>query len=333
MPEPHAANNVLPFSTQTSAAARREKVSTNNQALLDECRDRLAHGVATAFAENLTQIYNNLIRLAESTTRLERQHVYFATERFLSAHSQELLEQFRGSFVQTFDQNISGHGQGSTGTGVHQDDELSLVDETDFERELFIGKLTSRATYNCSHQLMALNRRMAVLMQVPQVGQDDDPLYPKYVFDAMLDAVRTLAADAQIALPLLHQFELHPSSRLQNIYKSIKQFLIENGILPKIPLGGEPIADVGTQAQPGGQRDTPPLVAVDAAAPAANESDVFAQLVDRLQGSTLPAGSGASHSRISGDKAWSAYADAGLQHGNGLDGTTGHAGYHEKNED
>jgi hypothetical protein len=74
--------------------------------LLAGCRDRLAHGVATAFAEDMAGAAANFVTLADRATRADAQDRYFAAHRMLTRRGQDLLQQFRQEFVSSCDQTL-----------------------------------------------------------------------------------------------------------------------------------------------------------------------------------------------------------------------------------
>jgi hypothetical protein len=104
-------------------------------------------------------------------------------------------------------------------------------------RDLAIDKLSARAACNCANQLTALERRMATLLHLTRVGQDENPLYPRALFKAMLAALGELGVTDQLALTLLQEFERQTSVELPGIYNELNRELVEGGVLPKIPVG------------------------------------------------------------------------------------------------
>ena len=126
--------------------------------------------------------------------------------------------------------------------------ELSLIADEDFEQELTIGRLSSRANYNCSQQLTALDRRLAALRRGERIAQDENPLYPKAVFAAFLVACKAQGACDQVELVLLQEFGHQIADALPKVYQEINRYLVDRGVLPGIPLGGAAPFDIGTRA-------------------------------------------------------------------------------------
>ena len=226
---------------------------TDTAALLTGCRDRLAHGLATVFAQHLGGASEDFLGMADRATSMEQQQLYFSAMGFLDNRGQQLLQQFRSAYVACFDSSVAALQSKEAATVMHETDELRLVDTDDFERDLAIGKLSARAACNCSQQLTALDRRLAALLRVPRISQDDNPLYPRTLFSAMLQALNDMEVREQLALILLHEFERQTSVELPGVYADLNRFLVQSGVLPTIPLAGPLSAPRSeTLDQPGG---------------------------------------------------------------------------------
>ena len=229
-------SNVVPFGVPDSTQAPRQGADSDR--LLAVCRDRLAHGVATAFAGNLGSANDDLLRMADRATSLEQQQLHFAALDFLANRSQGLLEHFRSAFVAQFDSSLVSL-RGGRRRDAHSEDlgELRLVATDDFERDLAIGKLSARAACNCAQQLTGLDRQLASLLRLPRIGQDDNPLYPRAVFTALLRALSDMEVGNHLALLLLQEFERQTSVELPGIYNELNRHLADSGVLPQIPVG------------------------------------------------------------------------------------------------
>ncbi len=274
--------------------------SFDTDELLAGCRDRLAHGVATAFAEDMAGAAANFVTLADRATRADAQDRYFAAHRMLTRRGQDLLQQFRQEFVSSCDQTLQLLAQPLIQRAPAAFGELSLIADEDFEQELTIGRLSSRANYNCAQQLTALDRRLAALRRGERIPQDENPLYPKAVFAAFLDACKALGACDQVELVLLQEFGHQVADALPKVYQEINRYLVDRGVLQEIPLGGAASFDIGARAADNTtntgyaestatppQPTTLPNIPAPFPDPAAHAgatipSDVFAQIAYRL---------------------------------------------------
>ncbi len=264
--------------------------------LLAGCRDRLAHGAATAFAEHLTSAAENLLAFADRAISTEAQNRFFAAHGILSKRGQALLQRFRLEFISACDAGLLALDRPMIQPATEDCSELCLVADDDFDRELAIGKLSSRADYNCSQQLTALERRIAALRQGRRVTQMDNPLWPKAVLTAFLAACQDQGASDQVDLTLLQEFAHQITNALPNIYQEINRYLAEHDVLPNMPLGASGAVEIGAplvdHAKTAGlpQTSAGAESAAAKAGPATNSGDtgltipgdVFAQLADRM---------------------------------------------------
>jgi hypothetical protein len=294
-------SNVLLFAAQI---ARPEEGQPRVAAadLLMVCRDRLAQGVATAFAENLGRANDDLLGMADRATSLHQQQLCFAAMDLLSSRGQALLAQFSNSYVQVFDHNVAAlrleRGVPEGGADCRP------IDADDFERDLAINELAVRAACRCASQLSALDRRLAALLCLPRISQDDNPLYPRALFAAMLNAFAVLEIGDEVALILLKQFERQTAVELPSIYHDLNCHLIDDGILPKDPIGMPAAVHGGASPEPASSGALLRLGLVDAersvaapragaglgptdhGAPAQFENEVFAQLARAITAAT-----------------------------------------------
>jgi hypothetical protein len=112
-------------STTTSSAPPREApdvvgglAPTDAAALLTGCRDRLAHGLATVFAQQLDGASEEFLGMAHRASSLEHQQLYFSAMNFLGNRGQQLLQQFHSAYVACFDARYRGLAVGA-GSGGH----------------------------------------------------------------------------------------------------------------------------------------------------------------------------------------------------------------------
>jgi hypothetical protein len=164
------------------------------------------------------------------------QGAYVSAYNLLDASADELLHRFRSTFVRTFDETIASLRRASRHSSAEESTTLSLVEEDEFERDLAIGKLSARATYYCSQQLTALTRRIAALLRLPSLEPDRNPLHPNTLFTAFVQAGEALLYNRQAALALLQELERQTEDALPDLYGDLNRHLIDNGVLPKLPL-------------------------------------------------------------------------------------------------
>lgn len=231
-----SSSNVVSLWGQDTQADRSS--AHDPQTLLRESRDRLINGLSTAFAQHIGHAKDACLEMADRTTSADQRQHYLEAVQLLGASSQRLLQEYRDQYTRQFDESIAKlrSERRHSAQITRLSGELSLVDHDEFERDLAIGKLSARATLHCTQQLIALEHRLSALLRIGRLSQEDNPLYPRMLFSAMLDALQSLDAGAQPSLILVQEFERQTTSELPGIYADLNRYLIDAGILPEIPL-------------------------------------------------------------------------------------------------
>ena len=303
MADKHSAN-VIPFGVREGTLS--SDVLEDAISILSVCRDRLIDPVSALFTRNIGRASDELTAMADRGSNVEQQHLCFTANHLLANRAPQLLQCFRQTYVSAFDAAVGG----MTATRARQNQpltaELSLVDNDDFEQELAITKLSTRAAFNCSQQLVALDRRLAALLRQQRIGQDDNPFQPAALYRSLHAALTEMGAEGPVALVLVQSFERQVAAELPALYADINRYLAECGVLPTIPLsaadqpGAEqvpPLPGGGVSsgyAAPvqGGHGPTVPAVgaplAIGHGTATATGEDVFAQLLRVIQSAVAP---------------------------------------------
>ena len=203
--------------------------------LLNELRDRLADSVATAYAQNLKSAKNDLLQLAQRASDPARVELYQSGLALLTNSGLGLLQRFRSVYTNDCDQAIASLS-GTLADAWDSAEELALVDTNEFERELAVGRLSAKATYSCSQQLTALDRRVALLLGLKRMESDSNPFAIKRLFTAFVKAAEANWAGEQLSLILLETFEHYTAEDLPNVYRDLNQYLVDQGVLEKLPV-------------------------------------------------------------------------------------------------
>ncbi|MBK5966057.1 hypothetical protein CCR95_18730 [Thiocystis minor] len=294
-------SNVLPFGGRDASLPR--EMSEDAPSLLSTCRDRLIQSVTSVFVQHLGRANDEFLGMADRATNLEQQQTCFAAMNFLANRAQGLLGQFQGVYAANFDASMAALNSAHPRHNQRVPDELKLIDTDEFEQDLAIGKVSTRAAFNCSQHLVALDRRLGVLLHVQRLSQDDNPLHPGHLFSAMLQALTEMDVSRELALALLQSFERQTAAELPGIYAELNRYLAQSGILPTIPLAspqslsGTPL--IGNQGGSGmvsggaplseSNRTAPLRQSPEAMSPGSGATvssvnqDVFSQLLQAIQ--------------------------------------------------
>ena len=264
--------------------SRRAQISAETLSVLHGCRDLLIEGATRVLTRQTEAMENTLLAMADRSPLLETRNTYYGAQGTLNKRANELLSACKDAFCQTF--NDFAHNREKTAGGDLL--ELSLVDDHDFEITLAVDKATSRLRYNCAEELVALDARIAHLLGRSDLAENDNPLGPRALCEAMLDGITRMQLEQDVRIVLLNQFDLVLTTELASIYQAINRHLIDRGILPDLKVGAKSRA----QSAGAGQHGAAPAGAAPAM-PGQTGGDMF-RLFEQLAHGGSPAASGHS---------------------------------------
>jgi len=215
--------------------SRRAQVSAETLSVLHGCRDLLIEGATRVLTRQTEAMENTLLAMADRSPLLDTRNSYYGAQGILNKRANELLSNCKDAFCQTF--NDFAHNREKPAAGELS--ELSLVDDQDFEITLAVDKATSRLRYNCAEELVALDARIGHLLGRTDLAENDSPLGPRALCEALLDGITRIQPDQDIRIVLLNQFDLVLTTELAQIYQSINRYLIDRGVLPDLKVGAK----------------------------------------------------------------------------------------------
>ena len=227
--------------------SRRAQVSAETLSVLHDCRDLLIEGATRMLTRQTEAMENTLLAMADRSPLLETRNTYYGAQGILNKQANELLSACKDAYCQSF----SDFAHNREKTAGRDLSELSLVDDHDFEITLAIDKATSSLRYNCAEELVALDARIAHLLGRADLAENDNPLGPRALCDAMLDGITRMQLEQSIRIVLLNQFDLVLTTELAAIYQAINRHLIDRGILPDLKVGAKSRAQGTGPAQHG----------------------------------------------------------------------------------
>lgn len=274
MPENSVVVNLSQFER-----TRRTQVSAETLSALYGCRDLLIEGATRVLTRQSEAMENTLLAMADRSPLLDTRNSYYNAQGILNTRTNELLSACKDAYCQTFN-DFAHNREKSAGAELL---ELSLVDDQDYEITLAVDKATSRLRYNCAEELVALDARIAHLLGRSDLSENDSPLGPRALCEALLDGITRMQLEQNIQIVLLNQFDLVLTTELANIYQSINHYLIDRGILPDIKVGAKSRAHGAAQNSPAA---TGPAPAMQGQA----GGDMFRLFEQLAQGSSSAAG-------------------------------------------
>ncbi len=227
--------------------SRRAQVSAETLSVLHGCRDLLIEGATRVLTRQAEAMENTMLAMAERSPLLETRNTYYGAQGILNKQANELLSACKDAYCQNFS-NFTLSREKAAGSELL---ELSLVDDQDFEITLAVDKATSRLRFNCAEELVALDARIAHLLGRSDLAENDNPLGPRALCEAMLEGITRMQLEQDMRIVLLNQFDLVLTTELAHIYQSINRDLIDRGILPDLKVGAKNRAQGAGPAQQG----------------------------------------------------------------------------------
>jgi hypothetical protein len=212
--------------------SRRSQISAESLPVLHDCRDLLIEGATRVLTRQSEAMANTLLAMAERSPLLETRNAYFAAQDILNKQTNELLSACKDAYCKTFNNFVEGRDKNTPDLS-----ELSLVDEEDFEITLAVDKATSRMRFNCAEELIALDARLAHLLGRSDLAENESPLGPRTLCDALLGGITRMQLEQDVRIVLLNQFDLVLTTELAQIYQSINHHLIDHKVLPDLKVG------------------------------------------------------------------------------------------------
>ena len=148
------------------------------------------------------------------------------------------LRRARAQIAQRFDQALVGGYRrlqdapmGGSAVGASS---LSLVSDEALEEQLATEQLVDNLTRVHAPGLELLEKRLAALTERPMLAASENPVGPKFLAEAMSNALGALDVSTNVRIVLYKFFERELSAALSGLYERLNSGLVAAGILPHI---------------------------------------------------------------------------------------------------
>jgi hypothetical protein len=249
MPDNSVVVNLNQFErSRRNAGSAGTQASAETLAMLHDCRDQLIEGATRILTHQVEGMESTLLAMADRAPLLDTRNIYYGAQGILNKQANELLSACKDAYCQSFSKFTLGREK----PVAFELSELSLVGDQDFEITLAVDKATSRLRFNCAEELVALDARVAHLMARPSLSENDNPLGPRALCEALLDGIAHMDVAQNIQVVLLNQFNLVLTTELAGIYQSINRYLVNHGVLPDLKVGSQSRVQRQPSATPSG---------------------------------------------------------------------------------
>jgi hypothetical protein len=262
---------------------------------LDECRDMAARRLLDDYAEALRLSAGKLVGLAEEASG-DRYHLHMDALQLVRDHPGEIARAFRGELIDRYNEvrrRVAGQDPAAPGESAR----LSLVEQDDLEESLAAQSMAHALRNHCGDELFALNRRLGLLLDAPDMDDTDNPLGPEVIgasVMASLNALENQLVGIKVRLLAMRVLTQTFPERARATYQDLNRQLVRRGILPVIkPVLIKARQEVAVAAQPAQPVEDPLAVlrgllganmaagSTDADTPAPSEP--FMRVLERMQ--------------------------------------------------
>ncbi|MFZ3024032.1 DUF1631 domain-containing protein [Pseudomonas sp.] len=259
---------------------------------LTQVRDKAAQQLKQALQGLFDSADDSLFEMADRATSNVEQNAFFEAMRDLRL-KRKTIE--RG-FLQKIFESFATLNQYEIGKAPLLDavsfDGLSLVQEDQLEEAVAVDAMVSKVLNRDGVALGHLTTRLNTLVS-KKVDDRSNPLGPRALCEAFLDACRDLGVEIKVKLIIFKLFEKSVLGDLDQLYAEVNQLLITAGVLPE--LKSAPPRRNSERSAPGRSvRNEGGSVAADSSGSYGQEGmqevfGVLQSLLAEVRGSGLPA--------------------------------------------
>jgi hypothetical protein len=219
--------------------------------------NRLAEHLSGVFA----QVDDTLFECAEKAENNQIQTLFFDSMRDIRKQRPQIERTYHQHIAQSFADLIEGKLKAQQEPSELNAEQLSLVQNEDYEESLQVTNMASRVKARCAQSLFALDQRLALLNNGKKLAEDDNPFGPQAIAQTFRDALAATPFPLRIKTILYMLFDQHMMQNLDSLYEALNQRLIDADVLPNLKYSAQRAATRNRPAPEPTQGPTPPAEA------------------------------------------------------------------------
>lgn len=175
------------------------------------------------------QLVDVLLGMAEKSGSVKDQHLYF--------DSMRVLRQSRGDILNAFENNLKDMGKNPGAVEIKQNpisiDSMELVTNDEVEESVTLTNLAQRITNRAGDEIKSFDIR------IDSITDDENfmNIPPEIALRALEAALRQASLEFETRQVVYEIIESQAVNSLANVYAEMNQWLINQGVMPRIPLG------------------------------------------------------------------------------------------------
>lgn len=224
--------------------------------LMQGCHKLLMNRLAEHLSGVFGQVDDTLFECAEKAENNQVQTLFFDSMRDIRKQRAQIERAYHQQIAQNFADFIDGKLQPRDLPAQLDAEQLSLVQNEDYEESLLVTNMSSRVKARCAQALFALEQRLALLNNGKKLSEDSNPFGPQAIAQTFRDALTPTPFPLRIKTILYMLFDQHMMQNLDSLYEALNQRLIEAGVLPNLKYSAQRASNRPRPA-PGSLTDTP----------------------------------------------------------------------------
>jgi hypothetical protein len=221
--------NVVHFKTLSDAALR-------IPAALVPVRDKAAQRLNTALQQLFDNADDALFEMADRATSNNEQNLFFEAMRDLRLKRKTIERNFLQKYFERFAglNHLESQKSNAQLDAISFED-LSLVQNDQLEESVALDTMVTKAVTRNALALGHLSIRFNTQLS-RTLDENTNPLAPRPLCEAFLDACRGLGVEIKVKLIILKLFERFVLNGLDRVYAEANQQLIDAGVLPHLKI-------------------------------------------------------------------------------------------------
>lgn len=229
---------------------RRQLSAAESSRMLNDCRELAMKRLSVSLREMLADVEEDLFQMAEASYDREMQNLYLEARGKAKEKWPKLEAAFSRHFVDAFNHKMRGEMDSAMKTLAVSTHELRLVEEDDLAESIATQELATRLREQNEDELSLLGERVAMLLGKNELKDEENPISPRAVVDALKHACEELEGSVKIKLVLLKQIEQHVSRALHSVYADLNTEMVRWNVLPNLRSAyKKPVTSPSTQRQ------------------------------------------------------------------------------------
>lgn len=202
--------------------------------MLEECREQVVSRLSAVVSDALDKMSGELTEQALMKVKREEQQALLEAVSIIRQHKDDIQTRFKRGFADIFERRMFNRTENAGASG-DDESELSLVDDSIIKDQITVHRLVHRAKSRLDpDEVLGIRARLAALVERDWFEEDQHPVSPEVIFDALKSALNEVTPSADVRTALLDAFEPYVSANLNSVYSGVNTRLKSGRILPKI---------------------------------------------------------------------------------------------------